>query len=81
MTSLVFYTTLGCHLCEDAEQLLEHLISANDVTYKAVDISSSKELVEKYGIRIPVVKNADSGDELGWPFDYYQLLALAKVDN
>ena len=30
-------------------------------------------LVEKYGIRIPVLKRARDGEELGWPFDEEQL--------
>lgn len=81
MTSLIFYTTLGCHLCEEAKQFLDYLVSVKPVEFEAVDISSSEELVDLYGIRIPVVKNLDTGEELGWPFDYGQLLTLAKVDG
>lgn len=79
MNMLKFYTTLGCHLCEEAEQFLDHLVSVKPVEVEAIDISSSEELVELYGLRIPVVKNADTAEELGWPFDYQQLMELAQV--
>ena len=74
--NLLFYTTAGCHLCEDAEALLEVLKSQHEVIIEAIDISSSEELVELYGIRIPVVKNKETGEELGWPFGYDELVSL-----
>lgn len=76
MSELIFYTTAGCHLCEDAQRLLEYLISETGVSVEVVDISSSEALVDLYGIRIPVVKNAASETELGWPFGYEELLEL-----
>jgi Glutaredoxin-like domain (DUF836) len=36
-----------------------------------VDITTSLELMELYGVRIPVLKRPDS-KELGWPFDSQQ---------
>ena len=81
MTELKFYTTAGCHLCEDAERLLEYLVGATDANVEAIDISSSEALVELYGIRIPVVKNVNTGQELGWPFDYEKLLDLIEVSG
>ncbi len=74
--NLLFYTTAGCHLCEQAQDLLEVLMTQQPVEIKAVDISSSEELVDLYGIRIPVVKNEATGEELGWPFGYDELLSL-----
>lgn len=79
MNTLKFYTTLGCHLCEEAEHFLNHLVSVKPVEFDAIDISSSAELVELYGLRIPVVKNVETEVELGWPFDYQQLMELAQV--
>ena len=32
-----------------------------------VDISEDAQLMERYGIRIPVLRRAD-GEELNWPF-------------
>ncbi|MFT6092177.1 MAG: thiol-disulfide isomerase/thioredoxin [Pseudohongiellaceae bacterium] len=78
MVKIVFYTTLGCHLCEEAEQQLRHLVTANAVEVEAVDISSSEDLVALYGIRIPVLKNMENEQELDWPFDYPELLQFAR---
>jgi len=73
---LLFYTTAGCHLCEEAKALLDVLKSQHPVTYEAIDISSSEALVDIYGIRIPVVENPETETELGWPFGYDELLSL-----
>ncbi len=76
MTCLEFFTTEGCHLCEEAEKILQLLISEKHVSVEVIDISSSEELVELYGIRLPVVRNASLNKEVGWPFAYEQLLTL-----
>ncbi|WP_119394554.1 glutaredoxin family protein [Salinibius halmophilus] len=61
--------TDGCHLCELAQALLDQAVNAGLISgYEHVDIALDDELVEKYGIRIPVV--CDNNAELGWPFDY-----------
>ncbi|MFT4670917.1 MAG: thiol-disulfide isomerase/thioredoxin [Pseudohongiellaceae bacterium] len=77
MVKIVFYTTLGCHLCEEAQQQLRQLVTVQVVEVEAVDISISEDLVTLYGTRIPVLKNLKSGQELDWPFDYAKLLQFA----
>jgi glutaredoxin len=62
---LLLYGTRSCHLCEQAEALLH----AAGVTAEYIDITEDEALFEKYGMRIPVVLRADTGAELGWPFD------------
>lgn len=74
--TLVFFTTAGCHLCEQAALLLEELKRQHSVTVETVDIAIDEKLVELYGIRIPVVLNAATGAELGWPFQYEELVNL-----
>ena len=64
MGSLTLYTTLGCHLCEHAEALLE----AAGCPFVASDIAEDLTLLQRYGTRIPVVRDS-RGSELGWPFD------------
>lgn len=66
---LLFYTTAGCHLCEHAESIL---VNAS-VRFSSVDIEEDLELIERYGIRIPVLADA-AGRELGWPFDGSMLM-------
>ena len=59
------YGTEFCHLCEEAEDVLQAL----GVAAEYVDIADDDALVEKYGVRIPVLQRMDTGAELGWPFD------------
>jgi len=60
-----FYGTAHCHLCEEAEAILRQ--TGVEAIY--IDIAGNDGLLEKYGIRIPVLKRVDTGAELGWPFD------------
>jgi len=62
---LTLYGTSYCHLCEEAEAVLH----AVGVEAEHIDIAEDDVLLEKYGVRIPVVKREDTGAELGWPFD------------
>ena len=71
MLPLTLYNTSGCHLCEHAEAILEQ----GGHVFRAVDIADDLSLMEQYGVRIPVVKDA-SDRELGWPFDGTQLEAF-----
>lgn len=73
---LFFYTTDGCHLCEQAEHLLVNTPLPAPVPVTVVDIAESPELVERYGIRMPVLQRSDSGEELGWPFTADELQAF-----
>lgn len=63
--NIKLYGTAYCHLCDEAEAILRESGIAADY----VDIADDDELLEKYGIRIPVLKRVDTGAELGWPFD------------
>jgi hypothetical protein len=70
VTHFYLFTTSGCHLCEQAEALLKAVM--NDTQQLNLEeISGSDELMQKYGIRIPVLGAYTSGgewQELGWPF-------------
>lgn len=70
-SDVILYSTDGCHLCELAQAQLDEL----QVAYRVVDIIDDSELVERYGIRIPVVLNQQQ-QELGWPFELPQLQAF-----
>lgn len=78
---LAFYTTDGCHLCEEAEVLLQHLLAQYPDLFQIelIDIVESEELIQQYGIRIPVLSQMGEKKELGWPFDYAQLLAFLNI--
>jgi hypothetical protein len=68
VTALVFYTKPGCPLCEEGREVVAHALSPNPVDVTTVDITRDEQLVERYGVLIPVVVNADTGAELRWPF-------------
>lgn len=71
MKTLILYSTVGCHLCEQALALISPLLQGK-YHVNEVDISDSDSLIERYGIRIPVVLREDTGDEISWPFDQQQ---------
>ena len=68
MHILILYTTLGCHLCEEAKTLLTPLLVKDNWQLRQVDIAEDNDLMAKYGVRIPVLAIPDSGAELDWPF-------------
>ena len=65
---VILYTTAGCHLCDLADAILQSLANAHQLNIIHTEIGDNDELVERYGIRIPVLKFSD-GSELGWPFE------------
>ena len=64
--------TSGCHLCDVAERLVRRKAPELGFIVEKLDIASSDELVERYGISIPVLRT-ESGNELFWPFDDEQV--------
>ncbi len=52
---VTLYTKKGCHLCEEAKELLRKLQREYDLAIAEVDIESDKGLEEIYGWLIPVV--------------------------
>lgn len=61
----LLYTTGGCHLCEQATALLQEA----GAPAKPIEIAGDDDLLERYGLRIPVVRCPETGKELAWPFD------------
>ncbi len=68
MTDLILYTTAGCHLCVLAEDILQALSSQYELNIIPTEIGDDDELVERYGVSIPVIKFPDNS-ELNWPFE------------
>ena len=67
------FGTLGCHLCEIAEEVVMPLVE-HGLMVELVDIADSDALLEAYSLRIPVLRRVDTGEELGWPFDAAQVV-------
>ena len=72
MKTIYLYHTSGCHLCELAKAIVIPLLAASDLLIEEIDIAETDLLIERYGVRIPVLKLADHTEELGWPFDSAQ---------
>lgn len=81
MKSLYLYSTPGCHLCEIAREIVFPLLNNYSLHLEEIDIAESDELIERYGVRIPVLKSPHHIDELGWPFDSEQAASfLARIN-
>lgn len=73
MRLLELMTTEGCHLCDQAVPLLVEGVDPEQFEVDLIDIAFEDVLVERYGRRIPVLRDAKSGAELDWPFTAPQL--------
>lgn len=71
--ALILLGTQGCHLCDKAETLLRQAASARALAWTYQDIALDDALVDKYGLRIPVLLLPD-GQELTWPFSLLDIL-------
>lgn len=69
MQTLTLYSTSACHLCELALELIEPFVASRELKLDIVDIANDDALLERYGIRIPVIKLEGRNSDLGWPFD------------
>ena len=86
MRQLLLYTTLGCHLCDQAEDMLPSVLAhANRLRVEScmeplvlqrVEIADDSALVERYGLRIPVLQVGGAAPDLGWPFDQGTLFSF-----
>jgi glutaredoxin len=61
---LELLTTAECQLCREAEAILAR--AAPGVEVVPVDIAEDDDLIDRYGERIPVLRDGER--ELGWPF-------------
>lgn len=70
---LILLGTQGCHLCEQAE----HLLQSKQWPYEYVDIIDHENLLTDYGQHIPVLLlgGLESDKKLFWPFNAEQLAA------
>ena len=72
------FTTLGCHLCEQAMLLIRQLQNSGiSLNVKEIEIADSDELMKRYGVRVPVIARPDD-DEISWPFSLDELKLFLK---
>jgi hypothetical protein len=78
---LILYGTRGCHLCEQAEALCLACLNPEFFEIQLFDISVSDELIDSYGVRIPVLKRVRNEAELGWPFDASTVMEFLEEED
>ena len=66
MSNLILYQRDYCHLCDRA---LAVLAEARAPDFDSVWVDDSAELAQRYGTRVPVLRDERDGRELDWPFD------------
>jgi len=72
VNKLLLLSTSACHLCEQAESLLQQL----NIAYQKIDIAEQEQWLESYAIKIPVLLNTQEQRELCWPFSTADILAF-----
>lgn len=68
---ILLYTRRGCHLCEEAEDLL----AALGVSAARIDVDEEPAAAARYGLRVPVLE-VDGEAVLEGRFQERQLAAL-----
>lgn len=71
---LLLLGTDGCHLCEDAQTLLNEC----NVTAEYVDIALHEEWQSQFALLIPVLFHVESQRFLNWRFDSPALLSFIE---
>ncbi|MDO9205154.1 glutaredoxin family protein [Methylotenera sp.] len=80
MIQLQLYSTSHCHLCEEAENILEIIGKQHDISWTTIEITEDANLYEKYSLIIPVVKRKNYNTELVWPFSINEIEKLIDLE-
>jgi len=76
----LLYGTKGCHLCDNAEQLLIQAQCVLPISWQYIDIALDESLVTQYGSKIPVLLNT-TGQVLLWPFSLLDIQSLISSQD
>jgi len=52
---VTIYSRPGCHLCDEMKLLVQRVGASIPITLEEIDISTSSELEQLYGLEIPVL--------------------------
>lgn len=69
---VVLYTREGCHLCDDAREVVASVSEAAGTSWREVDVDGDPALVAKYGDYVPVVE-VDGVQQGFWRVDAARL--------
>jgi glutaredoxin len=75
---VTLYGKPGCHLCDDAREVVERVRAEHPFELREVDVSLDAELHREYGRRIPVLEL--DGEEL-FEFHVDEAVLMQRVDR
>ena len=78
MTLVTLYGKPGCHLCDDAREVVERVRAQRPFELSEVDVILDPSLHREYGERIPVL--ALDGEEL-FEFHVEERVLLERLDR
>jgi len=73
---LILFQRDDCKLCDEALALLA---AARVPEFESVWIDDDGELENRYGSRVPVLRDEASDRELDWPFDAQALQSFSRA--
>jgi hypothetical protein len=71
---VLLYSRPGCHLCDDAREVVARVCADLGTSYEEVDITGDPDLVRRYGEQIPVTL-VDGAQHDFWRVDERRLRA------
>ena len=78
MVLVTLYGKPGCHLCEDAREIVERVRAEHPFELREVDVSLDPVLHREYGERIPVLEV--DGEEL-FEFHVEEAVLVKRIDR
>jgi glutaredoxin len=75
---VTLYGKPGCHLCDDAREVVDRVRAEHPFELEEVDVSLDPELNREYGERIPVLEL--DGEEL-FEFHVEEAVLVQRVDR
>jgi glutaredoxin len=71
---VTLYAKPGCHLCDDAREVIARVCADVGTSYQEVDITTDPDLQRRYGEQIPVTL-VDGAQHDFWRVDEHRLRA------
>ena len=77
---LLLFSRADCHLCDQAEALVNALLIGSPWQLTKVDIDNDPALKQRYETSIPVLLRCDNQQALNWPFPQSRVRSLLDLD-
>jgi glutaredoxin len=75
---VVLYSRVGCHLCDEAREVILGVRARHPFSFEEVDVDQDESLVREYGLRVPVV-TVDGQDRFEIMVDTSSLSSLVRM--